>query len=200
MFTIYKATNKTNGHSYIGFDSKWPYRRANHKSRTFKGKSTLVFHNALRSYGWDNFNWEIVEQSEEYQTLLNEREGYYIQKFNTFYLNGNGYNMTLGGEATMGHVMSDETKEKIAAKKRGKPSALRGRLAPWTTKRNTESKGIEVPKRRKTYLLTSPDGIETTVVGIVKFAKENGLHAGNLVSVANGKLKQYKRWLCQRIN
>ena len=112
MAVIYKATNKINGHSYIGFDVKWPYRKANHKSRIKKG-STLVFHNALRSYGFENFEWEILEESEDKEKLLNEREEFYIRKYNTFYQNGQGYNMTMGGEATLGWIPSEETKRKI---------------------------------------------------------------------------------------
>ena len=79
MAVIYKATNKINGHSYIGFDVKWPYRKANHKSRMKKG-STLVFHNALRSYGFENFEWQskfhdrIIRNEDEYKAIR-----YYIR-------------------------------------------------------------------------------------------------------------------------
>lgn len=112
MFTIYKATNKTNGHCYIGFDCKWPYRKSAHKTAVKRG-STLVFHNAIRSYGWDNFEWEILEQSDNRERMLNERESFYINKYLSHYLKGNGYNMTDGGEATFGWIPSDETKRKI---------------------------------------------------------------------------------------
>ncbi|WP_230679239.1 hypothetical protein, partial [Streptococcus pneumoniae] len=76
---------------YIGFDCKWPYRKTAHKHAVKRG-STLVFHNAIRTYGWDNFEWSVLEQSEDKEYLLNEREKYYIQLYNTHYVLGEGYN------------------------------------------------------------------------------------------------------------
>lgn len=112
MYTIYKATNKITNHSYIGFDCNWPYRKAAHKCAVKRG-SKLVFHNAIRSYGWDQFEWEVLEQSEDRNIMLKEKEEFYIRKFNTHYIDGNGYNMTYGGEATLGWVPSEETRKKI---------------------------------------------------------------------------------------
>lgn len=48
MYTIYKATNKINGHSYIGFTSKWPQRIESHRWAAMHD-SHLVFHNAGNS-------------------------------------------------------------------------------------------------------------------------------------------------------
>lgn len=198
MAVIYCATNKINGHKYIGFDVKWPYRKSAHKSAA-KHKSKLVFHNAIRSYGWENFEWEVLEQSDDKEYLLNERERFYIEKYNTFYLNEQGYNMTMGGEATLGHVMSEETKRKISEKKKGKPSWNKGLASPWVTKRNLESKGSISMNRRKHYLVIDPTGKRYEVHGIKEFCKEHNLHPGNMVSVAKGKLNHYKKWLCQLI-
>jgi hypothetical protein len=58
---IYRATNKTNNKVYIGFDSKWPRRKIAHKTKTKTG-SNLYFHNAIRKYGWDNFDWEVLKE------------------------------------------------------------------------------------------------------------------------------------------
>ena len=55
--TIYKATNKINGDSYIGFDSNWPARYYKHKSLAKSTKLTYYFYNALRHYGFDNFEF-----------------------------------------------------------------------------------------------------------------------------------------------
>ena len=44
----------------------------------------------------DNFSLEIIEDNIPFEQL-NDREAYWIKYYNTFYLNGEGYNMTEGG-------------------------------------------------------------------------------------------------------
>ena len=61
---------------------------------------------ALCKYGFDNFKLEILEEVE--QNLLNEKENFYILKYNTMEL---GYNCTTGGDH---FIMSEETKKKIS--------------------------------------------------------------------------------------
>jgi|SRR6185503_17207279 len=194
MCTIYRAENKLNGKSYVGFDCNWPYRKTAHKSAAKRG-SELHFHRAIRAHGWDNFEWSILEQSENKEYLLNERENFWINHFNTF--GENGYNMTLGGDATFGWHPSDETKEKIAASKRGKPSWNKGLPSPWTVQENIRRKGSKSPNRQKEYIITNPQGECFRIKGLIDFCKENKLHAGNMVSVAKGNLNHYKHWLCE---
>jgi len=97
---IYKATNKINGKSYIGqtinknFDI---YIKRSHKKPSEYSKDiNRVFHNAIRKYGWNNFEWEILEKCDS-KNELNEMEFHYIKQYNTFF-RMNGYNMTFGGE------------------------------------------------------------------------------------------------------
>ena len=199
MYTIYKATNKLNGHSYIGFDSNFPQRKSAHKCAMTKG-SKLAFHNALRVYGWESFDWEIIEQSDDKLKLLNEKETYWIKHFNSHISTGQGYNMTYGGEATFGWNPSDETKRKISEAKKGKSSWNKGKSSPWTSRRNKESLGEPKISSRKSYKLTAPNGAIFVIQGIVKFCTENKLHAGNMVSVSKGNLKHYKGWKCELLN
>ena len=199
MYTIYKATNKIDGKSYIGFDCNWPYRKCAHKHAVKRG-STLVFHNAIRKHGWDNFEWDIVEQSEDKNITLNEREEFFIKKFNTHYIHGNGYNMTMGGEATFGWIPSEETKRKISEANKGKKGWNKGKPSPWTSERNKKNKGIKQPHKEKYYIITDPQGKQYEIKGLVEFCKKNNLSASNLCSVANKKLKHYKKWKCEHLN
>lgn len=198
MFTIYKATNKITGHSYIGFDCNYPYRKVAHRCAVKRG-STLVFHNAIRKYGWENFEWSILEQSEDGQKLLSEREEFFIRQFNTHYLHGTGYNMTFGGEATLGWVPSRETRKKISEANSGKIAWNKGKESPWTSERNRKEAGKPRPNLEKKYKFVSPNGTEYLTSGLVKFCKENNLNPGNMSSVAKGKLGHYKQWKCQLI-
>ena len=75
IYSIYKATNRVNNKSYIGFDSKWPRRKTGHKDSYLK--EDTVFYRALRKYGWDNFDWEIIYQSKDLVHTKNEMENHF---------------------------------------------------------------------------------------------------------------------------
>ena len=107
MNVIYKATNKINGKSYIGFDSNWPRRKRQHENSA-KRKDGYYFHKALNKYGIDNFEWVILKEN---ATLEDER--LLIVSHETHM---KGYNLTLGGEGILGHKHSDNTKKKLSDK------------------------------------------------------------------------------------
>lgn len=89
---IYKATNKITNKIYIGQTTKTLDERiCTHKKCSLK--MNTKFYNALRSYGFDNFMWEIIETVSS-KKELDEKEMYYIQKYDSVQ---NGYNMTNGG-------------------------------------------------------------------------------------------------------
>ena len=53
------------------------------------------FHNAIRKYGFQDFVFQIIEDGITSNDLLDEREKYWINHYNSYY---DGYNSTLGGE------------------------------------------------------------------------------------------------------
>ena len=121
---IYKITNLVNGKMYIG-QSVDIYRRWNdHKYSAFKKYNNVIYnvilYRAIRKYGLENFEFEIIEECSVDE--LNEKEIYYINKYNTFVHNKNscGYNMTLGGEGVKGSKLSEETKNKVSKSRKGK--------------------------------------------------------------------------------
>lgn len=99
---IYKITNKINGHSYIGQSINIKNRWAAHKSyyKTNAPTKNNKYYNcnlytAMRKYGIENFNFEILEECSK--DLLDEREKYWINYYDTY---ENGYNMTKGGDGS----------------------------------------------------------------------------------------------------
>lgn len=110
IYTIYKATNKINNKNYIGFDSNFPSRISGHK-RSYLNYD-YKFYRAIRKYGWESFEWEILYQSKDRNHTLKEMEQYFITDYDSF---RNGYNSTLGGEGTYGLLKSE--KEKIELSK-----------------------------------------------------------------------------------
>ena len=65
-------------------------------------KTNRVFHNAIKKYGWNNFDWQVIERCDS-KKELDEMEFHYIIQYNSFFRK-NGYNMTLGGEGGYGHI------------------------------------------------------------------------------------------------
>ena len=96
---IYKVTNKQNNKVYIGQTVKsLNQRRSEHKHRFLYENSHNKFYNALKKYGWKNFSWEILEESNNwtYETL-DEKEKYYIKLYDSI---NNGYNILEGGNCS----------------------------------------------------------------------------------------------------
>lgn len=130
---VYKATNKVNGKSYIGFDSNWPKRKSGHKRAATQGKGSL-FHRAIRKYGWDSFSWEILVEN---ASLDDEKR--LIKEYNTRAIIGFGYNLTDGGEGNLGWIMKEETKSRISSKLKGNKSSLGRVLSEETKKKISDS-------------------------------------------------------------
>lgn len=103
------------GKKYIGMTEKILDHRVNQHINNVKRnyKTCRKFYNAIRKYGINNFIIGIIEECD--CKVLNEKEKYYIEKFDTY---KNGLNSTLGGEGTSGWKHTKETKEKIKEKRR----------------------------------------------------------------------------------
>lgn len=92
---IYKATNVVNGKSYIGVTSDYIRRKNRHKYDALINNIETYFHRSIRKYGWDNFEWSIIFESDDYQYTKNVMEPKFITQYDTLV---EGYNMSSGGE------------------------------------------------------------------------------------------------------
>ena len=90
MVGVYKFTNKINNKSYIGQSTNIERRYKEHKTKKCENS---LFHNAINEYGFENFDFAIIETCDVNE--LNEKEVYYIKKYNTLF--PNGYNISEGG-------------------------------------------------------------------------------------------------------
>lgn len=92
---IYKIENLVNGKKYIGktvfsVEKRW---REHINSLYQKHSFNYPIYRAIRKYGIRNFKIETLEEVDN--SLLNNREKYWISYFDTF---KHGYNATQGGE------------------------------------------------------------------------------------------------------
>ena len=92
---IYMAINITNNKKYIG-KTKFSLnkRKIQHKNNANCNRPGH-FYNAIRKYGFEVFDWFILEEDVETNELLNELEYHYIVQYNSI---NEGYNITPGGE------------------------------------------------------------------------------------------------------
>lgn len=74
--------------------------------------SNIILINSFKKYGFDEHTFEIIEECED--SILTEREVFWIKEFNSFYANNpNGMNMTIGGEGHTGFNPNDKNRKKI---------------------------------------------------------------------------------------
>ena len=94
MGHIYKIENKINGQIYIGQTVKSVEKRfQQHKNNSNKSYfSQIVLYKAFNKYGIENFKCSEIEEVPN--ELLDEREKYWIEYYDSYF---NGYNSTLGG-------------------------------------------------------------------------------------------------------
>lgn len=212
IYTIYKATNKINGKVYIGFDSNWPLRKQKHKNK-FQ-KLNLVFYDAIKKYGWDNFQWDIIYQSLDGEHTLNVMENYFIKEYRSFtgFEDSHGYNMTLGGEGVLGlsgdkspwygRKHTEDSKKLMSLNSKGRQI---GRIISDETKIKISQsmKGqIKSPShlqnlaisKGKEYKFYNPSGEMITINNLKHFCMENRLSYGCMRQLIYGKAKQHKGW------
>ena len=162
---IYKATNKINDKCYIGKTVRTLVeRKAGHESYAKNMLSNSVFHKAIRKYGSEKFEWEVIESCKT-EDDLNLAEEWYIKKFKS-YVN-DGYNLTYGGEGSIGRITSNETKLKIGLGNKGKEAWNKGLTKGIDIRVLDYSKKLEVSrsikmkenmsKARKRWIKNNPD-------------------------------------------
>lgn len=97
---IYVITNRVNDMKYVGQTRTKLKKRVSHHKRN----NEAYLGNAIRCYGWDNFEVAILEECSSPEEL-DEREKYWIKALNCKI--PNGYNLTDGGNTPKGRYVSE---------------------------------------------------------------------------------------------
>lgn len=115
MYYIYIHTNKKNNKSYVGQTRQ----KLNQRWRYGEGyKREPKFYNAIKKYGWDNFEHKILAICDT-QEEANELEELFIKKYNSYI---EGYNLTEGGYNNPSFY--PEIRQKISQKISGKNNGM----------------------------------------------------------------------------
>ena len=112
LYVIYLITNLINNKKYVGQTQQGREEKRRREHFVYTVNDNKILHNAIRKYGQENFEVKVIE-TDIPEELIDDREHYYIKYYNTFYLNGQGYNMTEGGQGIHGYIHTKETKQHI---------------------------------------------------------------------------------------
>jgi group I intron endonuclease len=118
IYSIYKFVNKINNKVYVGYTNNIKNRYSQHKSKY--NKANNKFYNAIKKYGWENFEFEIIYQSLDSYYCLSVMEPYFISEYNSY---KKGYNSSLGGDSLPESKKSNSSKQKMSKSRNGRFSA-----------------------------------------------------------------------------
>ena len=111
--SIYKI-KFPNGKHYIGLTRALLEKRTKQHKCCAKNDNTKILYKALRKYGMVDTLELIKIDTADTEEELCEKEIGYIIKYNSYYMNGNGYNMTYGGDGTFGYVHTEHDRNKLS--------------------------------------------------------------------------------------
>ena len=181
---IYKFTLKGTNRCYIGQTIQSAnQRRLEHLADCRYTPNTYHFHNAIRKYGADAFEFEVIATANSINEL-NILEENYIKKYNSI---ENGFNIRNGGDNKTHHIRSIEKMKDSQIKahqrrrengteggwKRKDGGAMKGKKQPATFLENTKKAWLEK------YGVTNPS--------LVPYTCEHCKKSGR-------GLAGYKRW------
>lgn len=95
MPIVYKITNRVNGKIYFGLTTRSLKQRFDSHLSAVRQGSNFRFHSAIRKYGVDSWDLEVVEESDD-MDYIRRREEELIAEYNTT-LSAYGYNAKPGG-------------------------------------------------------------------------------------------------------
>lgn len=117
-YELYLITNLVNGKRYVGQTNEgrgYLSRFVEHIeiAENDASQHKCYIHHAIKKYGKQNFEVKrLIHGIPDNQ--INRYEQLWIKKFNTFYLNGRGYNLTQGGSGMLGYRHTAKTKQKLS--------------------------------------------------------------------------------------
>jgi group I intron endonuclease len=171
MDVIYKLTSPS-GKVYIGRTKNFEKRMGEHKNTSESNRGDCKIHQAIRKYGWDNFQKEILCEVSHKQAPIVEEQ--FIKAYDSYKTGYNSIETGAGGEfpytgrrdtieyqeylkkmsdstsgennGMYGKSHSEEAKQKQREKAKGRFSL------EWFIDRNGKEEGTRLYEERRTWL------------------------------------------------
>lgn len=204
---IYKIINLVNNKIYIGSAVNFNKRKNNHKSKLLMNKHhSKKLQNAWNKYGFENFEFEIIEECEKEKLI--EREQYYIDLYNSF---NEGYNCCPIAGSSLGAKRSDDFKRSQSDRNMGNSY---GKGYKWTEENKNKLRlfrtGKSCLKQTKDKIAISNSGRKNgryNPIPVLQYdlndnlikewqdlisLKEKGFDTSNIANVCREKLNSYR--------
>lgn len=172
-YCVYVHTNKTNGKRYVGITSRAPEVRW---KNGFAYKNNQHLSSAIKKYGWDGFE-HIVLHSHISHDEACRLERQYIADWN---LRDDrfGYNLTGGGEGSVGLRPSAITRKKMSLARLGKNISEEQRLK------------IQNSAHKKSVAMLSIDGVLlNTYPSLREAGRQNNISNSHISACCRGERK-----------
>lgn len=205
---IYTVTSPT-GKIYVGQSINLHNRKSYY--RRLKCKQQVKLYNSIKKHGWDQHRFDVVISLKENtpQFTMNQLEQVVMN-----YYRSQGVELINLREAGHYGKMSEETKNKMSATKKGKVFS-EAHLANLrkTREKNLSLRPIKPPKEKKPrkirigkdnpsfkgYVTAYKDGgIVGVYEGVLAASKALNMHHMNICDILNGKQKQAKGYTFTR--
>lgn len=198
---IYKWTSPS-GKQYIGqtihsFEEKYNWYKKYSRIDT----SNRYIFNAIRKYGIENMKFSLVEENPNWtRKELDNKEIYYIKYYNTYWKNGQGYNMTHGGEGIDSKsaklIITEWHKNMPEEKKlsRSLNCSIGQKRRYKNSNDSLETKKKKSKSHQGKYIIESPEGNKYTANnGLKQFAEDYSKDLGiTYWQLFNAYRKSYK--------
>ena len=144
-YVAYLVTNRVDGKRYVGVTNDFVRRHKRHRAAVVN-KAPQLLARAIRRHGLDQFSFDVIACAKSYEDLL-ILEVALIAQHRTYAHaeDGWGYNMTLGGEGSLGYKHGPEARAKLGR------ACIGRKLSP---------SHIEALRRSRIGISPSPDHIE----------------------------------------
>jgi len=198
MIGVYKFTNKFNRKVYIGQSVNIEKRYKEHK-RSINIDYNNYWINAIKKYGFDNFDFEVLIECPKEN--LNYWERFYI----SYYCSNNpdyGYNKTSGGQIGFTYKVTEESRKKMSESQKGNTNKRGKKCSEESRKKMSESQkgntnrlGKKFSEESRKKMSESHKGKSPGNKGVpCSEDKKRKLHDYNIKNPSRGMLGKHKIW------
>lgn len=157
------------GKVYIGQTKNFQERKQQHYRTSLREDIKLPVYKAIRKYGWESLQWEIIDKADS-QEELNNKEKEWITYYKSYCGDrryNNGYNATIGGEGHNTTKFEIADIEKVKEIHQEHPDYNASQIHKELCKYNSNS-GLSISYIRNIVSGTKLSGI----TGLLKISKE----------------------------